>query len=43
MASKYMFYDSCLAVRELGLPQSPVSEALAMAVAWFERNGFVHR
>ena len=29
------------AVRELGLPQSPVEEALARAVAWFREKGHV--
>jgi len=28
-------------VRELGLPQTPVEEALARAVAWFRENGYV--
>ena len=29
------------AVRELGLPQTPVEEALGRAVAWFRSNGYV--
>ncbi len=35
MAKKYMYFDSSKAVRELGLPQSPVEEALERAVRWF--------
>ncbi len=40
MAKEQMFYDSSKAVRELGLPQTPVSRALADAVAWFSAHGF---
>ena len=40
MARKMMFFDSGKAVRELGLPQSPVEEALARAVRWFRANGY---
>lgn len=35
MAKEKMHYDSSKAVRELGLPQNPVDQALADAVAWF--------
>jgi dihydroflavonol-4-reductase len=35
MAKKYMYFDSSKAVRELGLPQSPVEGALEKAVRWF--------
>jgi len=28
-------------VRELGLPQHPVEEALARACVWFKENGYV--
>lgn len=41
MARKVMFFDSSKAVRELGLPQSPVEEALDRAVQWFRTNGYV--
>jgi len=41
MARKRMFFDSSKAVRELGLPQSPVEGALARAVEWFRANGYV--
>ena len=40
MARKTMFFDSSKAVRELGLPQSPVEEALARAAQWFRANGY---
>ena len=41
MAKKFMYFDPTKAVRELGLPQSPVAESLAKAVAWFRDNGYV--
>jgi dihydroflavonol-4-reductase len=41
MARHRMFFDASKAVRELGLPQSPVEEALSRAVAWFRENGYV--
>jgi dihydroflavonol-4-reductase len=40
--SRYrMYFDASKAVRELGLPQTPVEEALGRAVAWFRENGYV--
>lgn len=41
MSRKKMFFDSSKAVRELGLPQRPVEEALEKAVRWFRDNGYV--
>jgi dihydroflavonol-4-reductase len=41
MARKFMFFSSQKAVRELGLPQTPVESALAEAVAWFQEHGYV--
>jgi dihydroflavonol-4-reductase len=41
MSRKAMYYDSSKAVRELGLPQSPIEQALEKAVRWFEENGYV--
>ncbi|AFZ55776.1 NAD-dependent epimerase/dehydratase family protein [Anabaena cylindrica FACHB-243] len=41
MAQQPMYYDASKAVRELGLPQSPVSVALKDAVDWFVSNGYV--
>jgi dihydroflavonol-4-reductase len=40
MARKFMYFDSRKAVRELGLPQRPLKEALARAVEWFRENGY---
>ena len=42
MANRKMFFDSSKAVRELGLPQGSVEQALAKAVAWFRKNGYVN-
>lgn len=41
MARKKMFFDAGKAVRELGLPQSPIEPALARAVGWFRERGYV--
>jgi len=43
MAKKKMFFDPAKAVRELGLPQSPVEEAFRRACAWFIENGYVEK
>lgn len=40
MAAKPMFFDPGKAIRELGLPQTPVEEALRDAVAWFRAYGY---
>ena len=40
MASESMYYDSTLAIEELGLPQSSVRHALAKAVEWFRKNDY---
>jgi dihydroflavonol-4-reductase len=41
MSQHAMYYDSAKAVRELGLPQSPIEDALERAVRWFQENGYV--
>jgi dihydroflavonol-4-reductase len=41
MSQHRMFFDAGKAVRELGLPQTPVEDALGRAVAWFRDNGYV--
>ena len=41
MSKKKMFFDSSKAVRELGLPQGSIEEALSKAVHWFRKNGYV--
>ncbi|MCM8794870.1 MAG: NAD-dependent epimerase/dehydratase family protein [Candidatus Omnitrophica bacterium] len=33
--------DGSKAVRELGMPQTPVEEAVARAVSWFKQNGYL--
>jgi dihydroflavonol-4-reductase len=38
MSRHRMYFDASKAVRELGLPQTPVREALGRAVEWFGRN-----
>jgi len=39
MSRKRMFFDASKAVSELGLPQSPVEDALRRSVEWFSRKG----
>lgn len=42
--SRYkMYFDGSKAVRELGMPQTPVPEALRRAVDWFRENNYVSR
>jgi dihydroflavonol-4-reductase len=41
MAKGQMYYDARKAVRELGLPQSDVTVALADAVQWFSDHGYL--
>jgi dihydroflavonol-4-reductase len=43
MAAKRMFFDPAKAIRELGLPQTSVDEALRDAVDWFWANGYAPR
>jgi dihydroflavonol-4-reductase len=43
LARHKMWFDSSKAVRELGLPQSPIEGALSRAVKWFEAHGYVNR
>jgi dihydroflavonol-4-reductase len=43
MAKQRMYYTAAKAVRELGLPQSSVSDALADAVTWFHEHGYAER
>lgn len=42
MANQMMYYDASKAVRELGLPQSPILTALKDAVEWFLSHGYVN-
>ncbi len=41
LARYKMYFDPGKAVRELGLPQTPVEEALGRAVDWFREHGYV--
>ncbi len=41
MAHEPMYYDASKAVRELGLPQTPIEEAIRKAVDWFKANGYI--
>lgn len=41
MARQLMYYDAAKAVRELGLPQTPITVALHDAVDWFMDRGYV--
>jgi len=43
MAKKRMYFSPAKAVRELGLPQTDVREALADAASWFVEHGYVRR
>ncbi|MBI3826643.1 MAG: NAD-dependent epimerase/dehydratase family protein [Candidatus Rokubacteria bacterium] len=43
MARKHMYFSPARAVRELGLPQTDVGEALGDAVAWFREHGGARR
>jgi dihydroflavonol-4-reductase len=35
-----MYFDASKAVGELGLPQTPIEDALARAIAWFRAEGY---
>ena len=41
MSRHRMYFSSAKAVAELGLPQTPVEDALERAVSWFRLNGYV--
>ncbi len=41
MARKRMYFDPAKAVRELGLPQTDVRDAVREAVEWFFQHGYV--
>jgi dihydroflavonol-4-reductase len=41
MSRHRMFFDAGKAVGQLGLPQTPVEQALGRAVAWFQEEGYV--
>lgn len=41
MSAHTMYYDPTKAIRELGLPQTPVEQAIQKAVAYFRSMGYV--
>lgn len=43
MARKKMFFSPAKAVAELGLPQTPIREALKEAIQWFQAEGYVKK
>ncbi len=43
MAKYKMFFNPAKSIRELGLPQTPPRQALADAVDWFRKNGYVKK
>jgi len=43
MSQKKMFFSSAKAIKELGLPQSSIEDALVRSITWFEENGYVKR
>ena len=43
MAKHTMWFNPAKAVAELGMPQTPPTEALADAIRWFRDNGYVRR
>jgi dihydroflavonol-4-reductase len=42
MAGKYMFFDCSKAI-VLGMPQTPIENAIIKAVDWFEGNGYIRK
>ncbi len=41
LSARCMYFDASKAVAELGLPQTPIEDALARAIAWFRAEGYV--
>jgi dihydroflavonol-4-reductase len=41
IGKKQEYYDCSKAVRELGLPQTPIEEAIRKALEWFRANGYL--
>jgi hypothetical protein len=42
MSAEPMYYDASKAVRDLGLPQSNLDDAIVAAIDWFERPNPPH-
>lgn len=43
VAPQRLTCDPSKAIRELGLPQTPLDEAFHQAVTWFRTHGFVKK
>lgn len=43
MAKYKMFFNPTKAIKELGLPQTPVKKAFIDAIKWFVENGYIKR
>jgi len=43
MSRDKMWFNPAKAIRELGLPQTPLKQAFSDAVAWFQANGYVKK
>lgn len=41
VARMHMYFDSSKAVKELGMPQTPIRTTVEKAVNWFRENGYV--
>ena len=41
IGKKQEYYDCSKAVKELGLPQTPIEEAIRKALEWFKQNGYL--
>ncbi|MFC2078457.1 hopanoid-associated sugar epimerase [Candidatus Bipolaricaulota bacterium] len=41
-ARKFRHFDCSKAIRDLGLPQTPIEASLRAAVSWFEQHGYVN-
>jgi dihydroflavonol-4-reductase len=42
-ARHFRYFDCTRAVKELGLPQTPVEESFKKATDWFKQNGYVNK
>ena len=39
---KYLYYDCSKAVKEPGMPQTPIRTTIEKAVRWFRENGYIN-
>ena len=42
MSERYMYFDSSKAVRELGIPKTPLEKPVRDAIQWFLSNGYFY-